>query len=183
MVMARRLLLTLGTISFWFVLYANAHAVGQASRAMTSCEATAQRVQLDGKIVTISGRIYLNPHSSNDAPNLLRDVIPCRGHDALNSAVVVSFESLAQTDTDEVFRKLQNDLVPNPCPEKMTCSPPKIARYLYVDVIAVGRLRASGQSGSAYCCTLEVTDILSVKLGPLNSKEGLPGVAQTDTAR
>ncbi len=166
---ARRRLITLGVISVFLLLSRRAES-GESAQQFTPCQVTAERYQLDGKQVTLSGRYYLNPHSSSDAPDLLGNINGCVRGDYAEAAVIVSFEHLSKSKESRVFQKYRDDLVPVECPPRTICMPPRVARYLYVDIVAVGRFAITNKTRTGYCCTLELLEILSSKLGPLNVK-------------
>ena len=169
----KRRLIILGVISLFLVLNHPAES-DESAQPLTPCQVTAERYRLDGKQVALSGRYYLNPHSSNDAPDLLGNISGCIPEDNAQPAVTVSFEHLSQSKESRVFQKYREDLVPVECPPRTICMPPPVARYLYVDIVAVGRFAITSKTRMGYCCTLEVQDILSTKLGPLNVKHSPP---------
>lgn len=166
--MKRRLIL-LGMISLVLVLNRPAES-DESPQPLTPCRATVDRHRLDGKQIAVSGRYYLNPIVSNDAPDLLGNIYDCLPEDDAQPAVLVSFKHLSHSNESNVFQKYREDLVPVQCPPKTTCLPPKVARYLYVDVVAVGRFAITNKTGRGYCCTLDVQDILSTQQGPLNRR-------------
>src|SRR5450432_2244024 len=137
----KRLPTILGVIS-WTLLAMGASASpggDQPANVFSVCQVTAQRSQLDGTLVTVSGRIFLNPATSADAPELLRGSSSC--HAAEGWATLDLDDSRAEPGSAaRTLARLRNDLVPNPCNPEATCLPAHIARYLYAEVVVSGRL-------------------------------------------
>ena len=138
---------------------------------LSSCKATENRHQFDGKIITVSGRFGFGPSGSNDAPVLLRDLLPCDVKDA-DRALLADTSHLNPGPATDHFRALQNDLIPACKPHKK-CYPDKVARHIYADIVVRGRFHIVNENRrpmTFYCCSIDIEDVLSVEVGPETPK-------------
>ncbi len=142
-------------------------AVDRPSEILSSCQATARLSKLDGKLITLSGRFYLTPPSSADAPVLLRDNSSCET-DGAYGAVLIDASHPRPSAAAKRFEELRGDLVPTPCKPRTTCLPDKLARHVYVDLVLTGRFHVIEKDKRvwAYCCSLEIEDVVSLEAGP-----------------
>jgi hypothetical protein len=134
---------------------------------LSSCQATARRTELDGKLITLSGRFYLGPSSSADAPVLLRDVSSCEVSGA-QFAVLMDPSHPKPSPGARRFEELRSDLVPTPCKPRTTCLPDRLARHQYADLVVTGHFHVVEKDKRvwAYCCRFETEDVVSIEAGP-----------------
>jgi hypothetical protein len=136
---------------------------------LTSCQATARRTELVGRTVTLSGRFYLGPSASADAPMLLRDLASCDVKDA-QFAVLIRFPHTAQSTESTHLEELRRDLVPTPCKPHAICLPARVSRLIYADLVVTGHFGVVPPDARVYyCCSFDVDDVISVGDGPVRS--------------
>jgi hypothetical protein len=172
----KRLLTILGISSLSCLMALGQRDSGSQSgdgvkEVLNSCQATARRTEMDGKHVTLSGRFYLGSSSSADAPVLLRDTSSCEV-DGADGAVLIDASHPRPSPASKRLAELRNDLEPTPCKPRTICLPDRLPRHVYADLVVTGRFHVveKEQRVWAYCCSLEVEDIVSVEVGPERPK-------------